>query len=46
MNILEIYDKFHNAEEIQSYEVIEKELERCKNIAKTLDNDEMIEAME
>lgn len=46
MSILEIYETFHNADEIKSMTVIEKELARCEQILPTLTDDDLTYAME
>ena len=46
MSIIEIYEKFHDPEQIQSMMVIEKELERCKGLLKKVTDEDLATALE
>ena len=46
MPITEIYDKFHNPEQIQSMMVIENEVERCKDLLKKVREEDLATALE
>ena len=46
MSIIEIYEKFHDPEQIQSMMVIEKELERCKGLLKKVTEEDLATALE
>ena len=46
MSIIEIYEKFHDPEQIQSMMVIEKEVERCKGLLKKVTDEDLATALE
>ena len=47
-DILDVYDTYHNPEEIKSVMVIDSEIERCNNLISQLKgyNDELVSAIE
>lgn len=46
--VLEVYDTYHNCDEIKSFKVIENEITRCEGLVSQLKgfNDELVEALE
>ena len=46
MSIVDIYEKFHNPEQIQSMMVIENEVERCKGLLKKVTDEDLATALE
>ena len=46
LSLIEIYDKYHEVEEMNSIKVVEYELERCKTLSTNVDDDALIDALE
>ena len=46
LSIIEIYEKYHNAEEVKSMAVIEKEVTRCEELAANVADDDIADALE
>jgi hypothetical protein len=46
LSTIEIYDKYHDCEEMNSIKVVEYELERCKTLSTNVEDDALIDALE
>ena len=46
LSLIEIYDKYHDVEEMNSIKVVEHELERCKTLSTNVEDEALIDALE
>lgn len=44
--MVEIYDKYHDVEEMNSIKVVEHEMERCKQLSTSVEDESLIDALE
>ena len=46
LSVVEIYDKYHDVEEMNSIKVVEHEMERCKQLSTSVEDESLIDALE
>ena len=44
--MVEIYDKYHDVEEMNSIKVVEHEMERCIKLSTSVEDESLIDALE